>query len=405
MFRRVSRLSVCFCAGFLAASASADPAGPWSGNGPVLSGTRSVGTPSLNRSVVGIQTAADHIVGQQCMDGGWGWPHASCTATYNNITGPIGTGLLRAYQVTNDPAHLAAAVAGGNFDLTFQYTNGESRFGAYTAYFLWQLSQATGDPQYSTHAATKFFDELTAATYGPSDLDTAGWIASVQAARTGYAINLRPWEFPRVLAVSGAIGNAGQQALFVQAVLDGLNTLDDTHTVNPGAVWWDMIGLAGGVQALALGGVTTFPAIVSPLKADINGITTLEGLANVLAGYQNTNGSWYWGAHISVPWVPASGDEDIQSTAYAVMALLAARDLVGPSYAAEIKAGRDYLYTLQLASGGFESWPGGTENVEAEAEALTVISNTISIPAVSEWGLVVLALIGLAAGTVLFARQ
>ncbi len=384
----------------IAASASAGGTiHPWSGADPVLSGARPVGPPSTNRAVVGLQDGADHIIGQQCTNGGFGWPHNSCSATFNNITGPICLGLLDAYQYTNDAAHLAAAVSGGDYDLTFQYTNGEARFGAFAPYFLWRLSQASGDPQYSNHAATKFFDELTAGTYGPDDLDTAGWILSVQTGRTGTWVNLRPWEFSNIIPAAAAIGNTGQVALFVQGILDGLNTLDNTA---PGSVYSDLIGLAGAVRGLAYSGTTSFPPINSPNHAGINGISTLEGLANALVGYQNPDGSWYWHSNLATP---TTGDEDTQTTAYAVLALVAADPLVAPNYSGEMQAARNWINSMQLLSGGFLSYPGGDENTEVEGEALSAVAvSEAAIPAVSEWGLVVLTLIGLVCGSIVFGR-
>jgi len=350
----------------------------------------------------GMQAGADHIAAQQCANGGFGWPHNDCSATYNNITGPICLGVLRAHGFTADPAHLNAVTSGAAYDMTFQYSNGEDRFGAAAAYFLWQTTVATGDAQYANHAATGFFDELSAATYGPSDLDTAGWIASVQAARTGTWVNLRPWEFHTIVPAAAAIGNPGQEAAFLQAILDGLNTLDNTA---PATVYSDIIGIAGGVGGLAAGNMTTFPAINSPNHAIINGISTLKGLADALVGLQNGDGSWNWHSNLGVP---TTGDEDTQTTAYAVMALVAADPLVTSNYTSAIVNGRNWLLSMQTVDGGFLSWPGGTENTEVEGEALSALvvsSATAGIPTVSEWGLLALALCGLLVGTIVFARK
>jgi len=352
------------------------------------------------RSTAGLQDGADHIVSQQCGNGGFGWPHNDCSATYNNITAPICLGLLDAYAFTADGAHLTAATAGGGYDLTSQYTNGEARFSTGTPYFLWRLSQATSDPQYSNFAATDFFDELTAGTYGPDDHDTASWIASVQAARAGTWINLLPWEFETLPPMASTIGNAGQDALFVQAILDGLNTLDNT---SPFTVYSDLIGLAGGVRGLALSGTTTFPAINSPNHAPINGITDLEGLANTLVSFQNGNGSWYWHSNLGAP---VASDEDTQTTAYAVMALVAVDPLVPTNYSAEIQAARTWINGMQLVGGGFLSYPGGDENTEVEGEALTAVATSVAaVPSVSGWGLVIVLLVGLSVGVGVFRHR
>lgn len=316
----------------------------------------------------GVQSGADHVMNQQCVDDGWGWPHASCSTTFHNITAPIAEGLLQAYEITADPAHLASAKAAGDFDLLSAWpVGGEARFGTFTAGFMYTLSQATGDSTYSDFAAVDLFDELTAGTYGDNNWDTAGFINAVEVARTGTWVNLRPWEFRTLGLMAATIGNAGQQALFNQGVLDGLNTLDNTA---PGSVYSDLIGLSGGVEGLALNGTTSFTAIVSPLHSGINGISTLCDLADALAGYQNGDGSWYWHSGLGAP---AEGDKDSQTTAYAVLALLAAQDAACGPYDTEIDLARGWLWSMQDTDGGFFSYPGGTHNVEVEGEVLTTM--------------------------------
>jgi len=304
----------------------------------------------------GIQAAADHLVATQCANGGWNWAVETCAATYYNLNGPIGRGLIDAYGYTSDPTHLAAAVKAGNYELTSTYTNGEYRGSSGSASFLYKLSQTSGNPTYSNWAAVEFFDELTNGTYGPDNRDTAGWIALVQTGRSGSQINLRPWDFAELPWVAGIIGNpdsttppdgVSQQTMFLNAVLDGLNTLDRTA---PDSVWWDMIGLAGGVQGLALNGTTSFPAINAPKFAPIDGLTTLQALADVLAGYQNADGSWYWSSNLAAP---TADDQDTQTTAYAVMALVAADPLVASNYSAQIAKGRDWLRSMQRVDGSF----------------------------------------------------
>jgi hypothetical protein len=319
----------------------------------------------------GLEAAADHIVDQQCLDGGWGWPHDDCGTTYNNITGPIALGLLRAHELIG--YDLQPSLDAGDFDLTFQYGNGESRFGASAPFFLWRLSQVSGDNQYSNHAESDFFDELQAGTYGPSDLDTAGWIASVEAARTGTWVNLRPWEFDTLAMVSSAavIGNAGQQALFVQGVLDGLNTLDNTA---PASVYSDIIGITGGVRGLALSGTTSFAAINAPNHALVNGLTTLCDLADMLAGLQNPDGSWYWHSDLSSLGGATNGDKDVQTSAYALMALIAAEAAGCGPYDSEIVKAYTWITSMQDVDGGYFSYPGGGHNTEVEGEALNALT-------------------------------
>lgn len=339
---------------------------PWSdGPAPLNAGNDAHGGGGgLAGGTSGPQGAGDHIVSLQCTGttGGWNWPHGGCTATYNNITAPICEGLLTAYAATGDIDFRNAAVTGGNYDLTFQYPNTERRFSAFTAAFFRHLSQETGNAAYSSAAETDFFDALATATYSPSDLNTAGWIAALQASRSGSLINLRPWDLHQLPWVAGQIGNPGQQNAFRDAVLDGLATLD---TAQP----YDVLGLAGGIRGLALNGTTSFPAIASPAFPLINTHTSLAQLANALISLQQGNGSWLWttgGAPIV--------DEDTQTTAYAVLALVAAEAAGAGSYSTQIALGRAYLASMQEADGGYLTYPFAppiyANNIEVDAEAV-----------------------------------
>lgn len=312
---------------------------------------------------------ADHILDQQCNNGGFGWPHADCSATYHNINGPILLGDLAAYYFTMDGNDLAGALNGGAFDLIHTYPNGEARFGSFTPSFLEELARAANNTTFSDHVATGFFDELAAGTYGPDDYDTVGWITSVQDGRSGAWINLRPWEFHTIIPVSKTLGQAGQDTLLEEAILDGLATLDNS---DPDSVYSDIIGVAGAVRGLAYARAYTFPAIVAPLHSGVNGIDNLEDLAAYLATLQNPDGSWYWHSDLAAPTID---DEDVQTAAYAVLALLDVDKLTSASYQAATEAGRDWMASLQLPDGGFPMFPGGDENTEVEGEALKAIAD------------------------------
>lgn len=312
---------------------------------------------------------ADHILDQQCHNGGFGWPHADCSATFHNITGPILLGVLGSYYFTMDGNELAGALNGGAFDLIYRYDNGEARFSTFTPSFLEELARAADNTTFSDHVATGFFDELAAGTYSPDDHDTSGWIANVQNGRSGAWINLRSWEFHTIIPVSKTLGQPGQEALLAQAVLDGLDTLDNS---DPDNVYSDIIGVAGAVRGLAYARLYTFPAIVAPLHSGVNGIDNLEDLAAYLASLQNPNGSWYWHSGLVAP---TTDDEDVQTAAYAVLALLGVDKLTSASYQAATEAGRDWMASLQSPDGGFPMFPGGDENTEVEGEALKAIAD------------------------------
>ena len=311
----------------------------------------------------------EHILDQQCYNGGFGWPHDDCSATYHNITGPILIGALHTYYFTREPSPIVGALAGGAFDLSYKYDNGESRFGTFTAIFMLDLAVASDNATFSTFASTGLFDELAAGTYSPNDYDTAGWITSIQNGRTGPWINLRSWEFHTLIQAARILGQSGQNGLFEQAVLDGLTTLDNS---DPDNVYSDIIGLAGAVRGLADARRYNFPAIVAPLHSGVNGIDNLEDLAAYLASLQNPNGSWYWHSNLAAP---ATGDEDIQTTAYAILALLEVDIMTAASYQGATESARNYLLSMQLPNGGFPEWPGGPENTEVEGEAVTAVAS------------------------------
>ncbi len=311
---------------------------------------------------------AEHILDQQCHNGGFGWPHDDCSVTYHNINAPILLGVLGTYYFTQDPIHLLGALNGGAFDLTYQFSNGEANFATFTPNFLLELARASGNTSFSTWVSTEFFDELAAGTYGPDDLDTAGWIARIEGIRVDAWINLRPWEFHTVIPAAQALGQPGQDAIFEQGVLDGLATLDNS---DPGAVFSDIIGLAGAVRGLAFADRFSFPAISAPLHPGVDGIDNLEDLAAYLASLQNVDGSWNWHSNLAAP---TASDEDVQTTAYALLALLEVDIMTAASYQAATSSAREWIDSMQLPDGGFPEYPGGSENTEVEGEAVTAVA-------------------------------
>lgn len=316
-----------------------------------------------------LSLAAQHIIDQQCDNGGFGWPHADCSATHHNITGPILLGVLGAYSHTRETTDLLGATHGGIFELGYEFPNGEARFGTFTPFFMLSLSRASGIQTFADFTANEFFDALHSGTYGPDDLDAAGWIAEVEAGRTGAWVNLRSWEFHNLIPTAEVLGQPGQSDLFAQAVLDGLATLDNT---DPDNVYSDIVGLAGAVRGLAFARSLSFPSISAPLHPGVDGIDNLEDLVAYLASLQNPDGSWYWHSNLAAPVLI---DEGVQTTAYATLALLEADIATAASYQPATESARDWMASLQLVDGGFPSWPGGDENTEIEGEALNAIAD------------------------------
>ncbi|MCA9233541.1 MAG: PEP-CTERM sorting domain-containing protein, partial [Planctomycetales bacterium] len=335
----------------------------------------SVSTASADLNSV-IQAGADRVDGLQHTDGKWGWP-LNAPPTYNNITGPIGLGQINAYTATGDPNHLTSATDAGNAldGLTADWV------GSYNPMFLLALYDATGTASYLTQAQS-FYTDLNAGTYTRSavNYDTAGFISLVQTNRAGVWMNLLPWEFAPLTYAASQAGNATQEAAFMQAMKDAIDTLDNS---DPNTVYSDIIGLAGGVMGLSLMGED-----FDPTAGAYSAASSTADLADTLANLQNPNGSWYWHSNLSSP---TAGDEDLQTTAYAVLALLAAND--SAQFDDEIYAARGYLMAAQLGNGGWNSYPGGSENAEVDGEIVWALAASAAV--VPEPGSITLVGIGL----------
>jgi hypothetical protein len=130
--------------------------------------------------------------------------------------------------------------------------------------------------------------------------------------------------------------------------------------------------VAAAVRGLASARRYSFPAISAPAHTGVDGIDSLEDLAAYLVSLQNPNGSWFWNSNLAAP---AADDEDLQTTAYALLALLEVDVMTAASYRAATESARNYLLSMQLANGGFPEWPGGPENIEVEGEAVKAMAD------------------------------
>jgi hypothetical protein len=85
-----------------------------------------------------------------------------------------------------------------------------------------------------------------------------------------------------------------------------------------------------------------------------------DSLAYILANQNATDGGWSWGV---------GQDSDVDDTAAAVMALIAAGQ---PASSTAISDALDYLATMQLDNGGFDSW--GSSNSATDAWGIMALA-------------------------------
>ncbi|GAX60604.1 prenyltransferase/squalene oxidase [Candidatus Scalindua japonica] len=315
----------------------------------------------------------------QNTDGSFTWEHGPSDSApgHANITGPIGMGLVSAYGDTGDSDHLTGATKAADYLVS----KTSAWVGTYNPFFLLKTYDATGTTAYKDKA-TEFFTQLDASTYVGSSgtYNTAGYISAIESGRAGVWNNLRPWEFAPLAYAAQREGTAAQTTAFTTALTDGIEALNSS---NPSSYYSDILGLSGGVFGLGITGTEFDPTAGSFASAG-----STSDLADELASLQNANGSWYWHSNLTSP---GTGDEDSQTTAYAMLALMSVN--TSGQYDSEIVAGRNYLLGAQLGSGGFPSYPGGPENIEVEGEVVWALSASVPEPSLDL--LIGISLVGL----------
>ncbi len=321
------------------------------------------GSPASASLTSVIADGADRLVATQA-DDGWAVPIGS-TPVNINIGGPIAIGLLTAYGQTNDGTHLSAAT-----DFADLLTNQTSDWvGTANPLALIKLFDATSTSLYRIQAEA-FFAQLATGTYKIDfvNYDANSFVAKIQADRVADGSqNLVAWDIAPLAIVSPRAGSPLQTNLFVDTIKDSIDALDSSLPSTKGS---DLLGLAGGVWGLSQLGLDH-----DPLTGDFSAADSVADLADLLAGNQNANGSWY--DHSSLA-SPTSADEDTSVTAYAMLALNAANS--DGRFDDEILAGRSYLIANQLANGGWSASPGGSEFAQIDGEVIWALSETFDIP-------------------------
>ena len=298
-------------------------------------------------------SGADRLAALQNDDGGWDWPLDDgnpANASPANTVGPIAMGLAQAYIRTGDPDHLTALQNAGGFLLAKTNT-----FSPSDGYLAAMLDQVLGGTAYTDHVTTYFYDQLAAGTYDRNGLgtlyDTASYVQMIRDARFNQGIaNLAAWDIG--MGLVGAASAGAGTAEWIAGVKAEIDELD-------GAAYYDVIGLAGAVYGLAFVGEDFDPTAGEHAAAG-----SLGDLAAILAGYQIAGGGFTWNSNYLNP---GEGNETIQETAYAILAL---NEVDRTGYLVEIQGAADYMRGVQLVTGGWENYAGSGENNEITAEAL-----------------------------------
>jgi len=292
------------------------------------------------------QAGGDRLDATQNPDGGWGWPVAGASAP--NTVAPITMGLIQAYRMTGDPDHLSAIQQAGAFLLT--KTN---NFSPSDGYLAAELDGLLGGTTYRDHVQANFYGPLAAGTYNRLGLgtlySTASFVDKIRTDRAAQGIpNMAAWDIG--IGVVGAASAGADPSAWVAGTKAEINELSS-------AAWYDVLGLAGGVYGLAFVGEDFDPTAGQHAAAG-----SLADLAAILAGYQLPSGGFTWNANFMGP-----GDETVQETAYAVLAL---NEFNRPLYATNLENAAEWLIGFQLPNGGWQNYTGGGENNVITGEAL-----------------------------------
>ena len=301
------------------------------------------------------QAGADRLAELQNLDGGWDWPLYDgdpAVGSASNTVGPIAKGLAQAYLHTGDSAHLAALGQAGAFLLT--KTN---NFSPSDGYLAAQLDAIFGGTTYVDHVTTYFYGPLAAGTYDRGGFgttyNTAGYVQLIRDARASQSIpNLAAWDIG--MGLVGAASAGADTTAWIDGVKAEIDELD-------GNASYDVIGLAGAVYGLASVGEE-----FDPTAGEHAAASSLGGLSDILASYQISFGGFAW----SMNYVN-TGNEAVQETAYAVLAL---NEVDRRAYWRNIQGAADYMISVQLRTGGWQNRAGAGENNEITGEALWSIS-------------------------------
>lgn len=287
-----------------------------------------------------ITASADHLVAQQQADGSW--------PSEADFTGPIVSGLVRAYRIMGADSYLTAAELAGDFIISYSGGN----FMGDEAYALTRLSAVSADPNYWLDNVKTYYQAVRDTPNGTLDYISYWFSLSDPSTDVFYLAH-------HVLAAYYV--EANDKDIWRDVLIWRLGAVEDGLSAYP------VQSLGVAVWALAQTGPMDNTQ-VNPF-ADANSYwyqVSVDGLPDMLAGHQVPQGetypgSFYWRFDHTYGGSPqlAGYTED---TIFSTLGLIAAtRSILAAGYESGIRNGQDALiYGVALDGRIYEHiWNGG----------------------------------------------
>jgi hypothetical protein len=306
--------------------------------------------------------AANGALDVDLEDGGWDWQIDSTITSHSgsasptNIYGATAGGVLGAYVVLSGKPYPPALSTWTALEDVYTGTLADPTIDSGGDFpFLVKLSEKTGDSKYANLAKSRYDAKKT--YYGSAK----AWAVAIVNGRGVNGDGVIPWDI-NLLAVGASKLNDYFPGQGYDADADTFAQViyEDIYNNNPGyfdetnqSEWWWTMGIAGTLEAFTVSG--THP-------------TERDQLATTLLNYQNDGvsktpkGAWDWSDDYT--------GGDYQTTAYAIMALMAYGGTQAKSACID---GVNWLVSEQRANGNWY-WDGWYEFPEEEGEVLWAIS-------------------------------
>ena len=320
---------------------------------------------------VAVLEAGDRLVETQHTTGGFRWKITDLPDyTSHNTLGVTAIGILKAHELLDNPDYETALAKAYKFivdnadvdswpDIPFMIELADAA--DEDASLLTAINaQVSGTTVAGIAALAKTrYDGGLLLAHGPTVTEMANWILDYRDAYPGYGF----WEVRSIVKACLSLESYYpdetydyyDQALEAAAVIyENLDAGTYAFDIDDETQECYVLGISGAIEAFS--------------DLGINPVETLE-MTELLISYQTDNGYWDAGEDA------VSDEESVQSTAYAIMALLAQGDNDAKISALE---GINWLVNNQDELGGWDPCHStGVENLEVDSEAAWAIYESI----------------------------